>query len=124
MRVWRKAILSLILYIIVSLVTKPDAERAKYTWSGLGLFDVATQRRFVGRILALAALCAVLAVLMVKGTLAPVVCAWIAAIAIFVWFLEMALRSVKASGGSLIKEDRLWAGLLAGCAMFMMFFFY
>ena len=119
------ALLSLILYIVVSLLTKPNPEHEKYTWAGLGIFDGVAKKRFLSRLGALVAAYAALGLLMVKGTLAPTVCAWIAAIAMFAWFLEMALRANKENEGvPLVKEDRLWAGLLAACATFMMFFFY
>jgi len=42
----------------------------------------------------------------------------------FFCFLLAARQKAKAGNAPILKEDRLWAGLLAACAVFMLFSFY
>ncbi len=118
------AILSLVVMVVVSLMTRHDAEKAKLTWAGLEVFDAATQKKFFQVTGISIAVFATLAVLMVKAVLLPRLCGLVAAAWIFIVFFNMASKAAKKNGTSLVREDRLWAGLLAGCATFMMYFFY
>ena len=110
--------------VVVSLMTRHDAEKAKLTWAGLEVFDAATQKKFFQVAGISIAVFALLAVLMVKTVLPPTLCGLAAAAWIFAVFFNMASKVAKRNGTSLVREDRLWAGLLAGCATFMMYFFY
>jgi SSS family solute:Na+ symporter len=118
------AILSLVVMVVVSLMTRHDEEKAKLTWAGLEVFDTATQKKFFQVTGISIAVFAFLAVLMVKAVLPPPLCGLVAAAWIFAIFFNMASKVAKKNGTSLVREDRLWAGLLAGCATFMMYFFY
>ncbi|MCH2397712.1 MAG: hypothetical protein MK364_01280, partial [Pirellulales bacterium] len=123
--------LSAVIFVIVSLTQAPDEEKNKNTWSALG--GHAPQR--LGQLAASAAISvvvfAVLAAVMVTGSLAPAVAAWLAAL----WTLAAFLREVWRSFGEqasdktsfalfALSDDRSYAGLLAAAAMFMMYYFY
>jgi hypothetical protein len=67
---------------------------------------------------------------MVKEALPPAAAAWIAAIITCGLFWMRAFQVIKiendglVDAGGLIREDRIWAGLLAGWAIHLMFYFY
>lgn len=127
------AFISLILHVGISLMTQPDAEKSKLTWTGLGGHDPAVLKKAVAIIGISLVLFTLLAVAMVNG-LSPLVAAIIAAVWTWAMFFMSALsciKKAKASGTAdgesatvLWKEDRFWAGLLAATAIFMMFYFY
>ncbi|MFT5496354.1 MAG: SSS family solute:Na+ symporter [Kiritimatiellia bacterium] len=118
------AVLSLVVMIVVSLLTKHDAEKAKLTWQGLEIFDAATQKKFFMVCGVSIAVFAILAVLMVQKLVLPVLCGLFAGAWVFGCFFSMALKAAKKKGSSLVREDRAWAGLLGACAIFMMYYFY
>ena len=66
---------------------------------------------------------------MVKG-MSPTLCGVLAGLVSWGGFILLALSAIRreiAAGNpprKLLLEDRFWAGLLAGCATFMMFHFY
>ena len=69
-----------------------------------------------------------LAVLMTANILAPASAGILAAVWTFMMFLDSLFKvvlsaAVKGRAYSLLREDRFWAGLLASCAMFMMYYF-
>ena len=130
------AIVCAILHVGISLMVKPNEEKGKLTWIGLGVF---TQTGFTIGVVMLAvslALFGILGAMIVpwgdaeSGMLKPVVAAWIAAVWTFAWFMVAAVRGIMAdekremSFGTLLVEDRAWAGLLGACAIFMMYYFY
>ncbi len=118
------AILSLMVHIIVSLKTKSDAEKGKLTWIGLGIFTP-EQFSVLGKTLAITMLIyAVLATLVVLETLRPVHAAWIGSLWTFSCFYLSARLKASESGVAVYKEDRFWAGGLAGCAIFMLYYFF
>ncbi len=118
------AILSLLVHIIVSKRTQVDPEKGKLTWIGLEIF---TSKQFVvfGKTLATTLLIyATLASLVVLETIKPVHAAWISAIWTFLCFFLSAQVKAAEEAISVFQEDRLWAGGLAGCAVFMLFYFF
>ncbi len=122
------AVLSLLLHIGVSLATQPDKEKGRLTWVGLGIFSKQEFSYFVAKLVGCILFYAFLAALMVNGFMAPVSAASLAAGATWLVFLDnVAKMMLKAAGKgrayNLLKEDRFWGGLLAACAVFMMFYF-
>ena len=118
------AILSALVHIFVSLKTKTDPEKGKLTWTGLGIF---TPEQFTvfGKTLVITMLIyAVLATLVVLGTLKPVYAAWIGSLWTFSCFYLSARLKASENGEAVYKEDRFWAGGLAGCAIFMLYYFF
>lgn len=130
------AILALILHVTVSLLTQPDAEKGKMTWTGLGGHDAAVLKRSALGLGASLLVFAVLAVLMVVEVFPPVVCAVIGALWTWGLFILAAKRAVahadanptetgeRDAGRTILTDDRFLAGLLAAVAVFMMYYFY
>jgi SSS family solute:Na+ symporter len=118
------AILSALVHIFVSLKTKTDPKKGELTWTGLGIF---TPEQFAvfGKTLAITMLIyAVLATLVVLETLKPVHAAWIGSLWTFSCFYLSARLKASENGEAVYKEDRFWAGGLAGCAIFMLYYFF
>ncbi len=117
------AILSLILHIVVSLMTKnPSAEKnqAMHTWIGLGIFSRASFRDFAAKLGATLLIFALLGFLMWREIAAPPVAALIGSAWTWAMFISAALKNPT---GNLLKDDKFWGGLLAACAVFMLFYF-
>jgi len=118
-----------VLNVAISLLTQPNEEKAKLTWTGQGVLKPSTLRTFA-LVLGLSLLLyAVLAVLIIRGSVRPTVAALVAALWTWAAFIGATVRSLQARGERaaaivpVLKNDRFWAGLLAGCAIFMMFYF-
>lgn len=123
------ALAALVLHVVVSLNTQPDEEKARYTWTVLGGHDPSVLRRAGIKLLSTLVLYAVLALAMVDGWTPPIAAGLVAAIWTWFTFAEAAFSAVVASHVkgepiSLFAEDRFWAGLLAACAIFMMYYYY
>jgi Flp pilus assembly pilin Flp len=65
-----------------------------------------------------------LAALVALGTIKPVIGAWVGALWTFGCFYLAAQVKAKEAGNPVYKEDRFWAGGLASCAIFMMYYFF
>ncbi len=124
------ALLSLVLHIAISLATTTNDEKAKLTWVGLGIFEAAALSRAITGIVVSLVIYGVLGYLVYDATLTPTIAAWIARVWTFAAFTTAAVtasRRQAASGESVVplwRNDRVWAGLLAACAIFMMYYFY
>ena len=71
---------------------------------------------------------ALLGFLMWQEIAVPLVAALIASTWTWMMFINTGLQSLLASSSkgrvqSLIREDKFWGGLLAACAIFMLFYF-
>ena len=118
------ALLSLFVHIIVSKKTQANSEKGKLTWVGLNIFSTA-QLVVFGKTLSISlAIYAMLACLVVLETIKPVHAAWIGSIWTFTCFFHSARLKATEANVAIFKEDRFWAGGLAGCAIFMLFFFF
>jgi solute:Na+ symporter, SSS family len=124
------AVLCVIIQVIVSLLTQPDEEKSKLTWVGLGIFEASTLRLFALLCGLSLLLYAVLAIVMVGQWISPALAAWLGAGWTLAVFLLGAVRGALGEEErgrfvfALIHQDRFWAGLLAGAAVFMMYYFY
>jgi SSS family solute:Na+ symporter len=118
------AILSILVHILVSLKTQPDQEKGKLTWTGLQIFSPQELSVFVKTLLFCVAVYATLAILVVLGTISPSIAAFIGALWTFGCFYISASRKAKQACIPIYQEDRLWAGGLAGSAIFMLFYFF
>ena len=118
------AILSAIIHILVSLNTQPDKEKGKLTWTGLQIFSPQELSVFIKTLLFCLAIYATLATLVVIETISPTIAALIGSVWTFGCFYISASRKSKQAGVAVYKEDRFWAGGLAGCAIFMLFYFF
>lgn len=121
-------------HVLVSLATTPDAEKAKYTWTELGGHDPRVLKRTGAVVVLSLAIFAFLGYLVYRDRTAPPVAGAIAAVWTWAMFLSAAINAIKrakmnepeheAGATTLLKEDRFWAGLLAGAAVFMLYYFY
>ena len=109
--------------------TEPD--KSQFTWGGLGIFSAGTIPRGALLLAFTLAIYAVLAAAMVyQGQfVSPTATGLIAAAVTMGAFLRLALLAVRDQDkpltvGSLLVEDRVWAGVLASLAVFMMYYFY
>jgi hypothetical protein len=130
--VFLAAILSFLLHVGVSLCTQHDPDKAQYTWTGLGGHDPQALARSGVALAASLVIYASMGTAMAFEAVSPLVAACVASAWTFAMFLIIALRAIrKAKDGTalegsttnLLLEDRFWAGLLAACAIFMIFYF-
>jgi len=122
--------LSVLVYIVVSMMEQPDPEKSKLTWTALGGHDP-SRLRYLGLLFAGAlVLFAGLAYLTHQQILAPMLAATLACILTIVIYFHEANKKYRQQDSSLTKlqylmgSDLVYAGLLAGLAMFMMFYFF
>ena len=118
------ALLSALVHMLISLKTQPDEEKGKLTWIGLQIFSPKELSVFLKTLLFCLAIYATLATLVVLETISPTIAAWIGALWTFGCFCLSAAHKAKNSGIVIYREDRFWAGGLAGCAIFMLFYFF
>ena len=118
------ALLSAVVHVVISLKTQPDQEKGKLTWTGLQIFSVHQLSVFIKTLLFCLAIYATLATLVVLDTIPPTIAAWIAAVWTFGCFYLSAAHKAKNARISIYREDRFWAGGLAACAIFMLFYFF
>jgi SSS family solute:Na+ symporter len=126
--VFVSTILSLILHIVVSLNTQPDKAKSKLTWVGLGIFSKQEFQYFTIKLIGSMVFYAFLAILMLGGMISSKWAAILAAGWTWLMFLDNVFKMMLKAAGkgraySLLKEDRFWGGLLASCAVYMMFYF-
>tara|TARA_B100000886_G_scaffold166973_1_gene114129 strand:- start:14477 stop:16567 length:2091 start_codon:yes stop_codon:yes gene_type:complete len=118
------ALLSAQVHIVISLQTQPDEEKGKLTWIGLQIFSAKELSVFLKTLLFCLAIYATLATLVVSEIIPPAMAAFIGAIWTFFCFFLSASHKAKSVGIATYREDRFWAGGLASCAIFMLFYFF
>ena len=123
------SIIAFVLNVVVSLKTQPDKDKGKFTWTELGGHDPAVLKGAGNKLLVTLGLYLVLALLMVSEKMAPMVAGIVAGVWTWYVFAKMAFDAVKRSREegkpiSLLSEDRFWAGILAGLAIYMMYYYY
>ena len=130
--------LSSIVYVVVSLTDTPDEENSKMTWASLGGHSSAEVRKTIIGFIVTLTLYILLAVLLVKSIITPKQAAAIGSIWTFFCFLMLAKRAQKkaalaenidqqgntAVSGSLLSQDRFWAGFLCSLAVYVMYAYY
>ncbi len=120
--------LTAILYVIISYLEQPDPEKSRITWTGLGGHDPGHQKSLGLTILASVAVYALLGWLMYSGSLNQVIAACVASAWTVAAYVRQILRTSSDDSRDwiqmFVRDERMLAGLLAGCAMFMMYYFY
>lgn len=117
-------ILSALVLVGVSLSTQPDDEKSKLTWAELGGHEVGALRRLLLKIGITVGVYAILGACMVSGAFSSTAAAFIAAAWTWSVFVHHARNNARSAGPEpLLKDDRLWAGLLSACAIFMMYYY-
>ena len=114
--------------VITSLSTQPNDDKAKYTWIGLKIMRESDLQHFGMKLLGSVLIFILLAVLMTGKIISPMAAGILGAIWTFMMFLDSLFKVVLAAAAkgraySFLREDLFWAGLLASCAVFMMYYF-
>lgn len=122
--------LSVLVYIGVSMLEQPDPEKSQHTWTALGGHDPARLRHlgllFAGAVVIFAGLAYFTHIQLLTPILAA---AFACIVTIAIYFYE-ANKKYRQQDSSLTKlqylmgSDLVYAGILAGLAMFMMFYFF
>ena len=122
--------ISVLVYIGVSMLEQPDPEKSQHTWTALGGHDPARLRHlgllFAGAVVIFAGL----AYLTHIQLLTPILAATFACIVTIAIYFYEANKKYRQQDSSLTKlqylmgSDLVYAGILAGLAMFMMFYFF
>lgn len=131
-----------LVYFLVSLLSKPDAEKSKLNWTDLGGHSSTDLKHIVFLIILSILVFAVLGAAMVKGWFIPGVAASIASVwtlAVFQFHISSHRRTVATASGDagkestgsseqtvvpLLADDRFWASLLCSAAVFMHYYYY
>jgi SSS family solute:Na+ symporter len=119
---------ALLANVIASKFSQPDEGKSKFTFTGLNIIKPADLQHFGMKLIGSLLVFTMLAVLMTANILAPASAGILAAVWTFMMFLDSLFKvvlaaAIKGRAYSLLREDRFWAGLLASCAMFMMYYF-
>lgn len=120
---------SVLVMVVGSLATPHNAEKAQFTWTGLGGHSPSTLWGVFGQFVVTIVLYVILALAMLKWGFPPAVSGLIALLWTWAMFVIRPILNFKAddeSAGlvaSLVRDDRFYAGLLGGLAVFLMFFY-
>ena len=122
------AIFAVFANVVVSKMTQSDEQKSSLTFVGLGIFTEASLRSLITKATLSLLLYALLGFLMWQEIAVPLVAALIASTWTWMMFINTGLQSLltvssKGRVQSLIREDKFWGGLLAACAIFMLFYF-
>lgn len=114
------AIFAVLANVIVSKITQSDEQKSNLTFVGLGVFTKASLRALITKVMLSLLVYALLGFFMWRGIASPLVAALIGSVWTWSMFIDTAL---KGKAGSIFNDDKLWGGLLAACAVFMLFYF-
>jgi hypothetical protein len=114
------AIFATLANVIVSKMTQADEQKSSLTFVGLGVFTKASLRALIAKVMLTLLVYALLGFFMWREIASPLVAALLGAAWTWSMFIDTAL---KGKEGNLIKDDKFWGGLLAACAVFMLFYF-
>ena len=114
------AIFATLANVIVSKMTQADEGKSSLTFVGLGVFTKASLRALITKVMLSLLVYALLGFFMWREIASPLVAALIGSTWTWSMFIDTAL---KGKAGNLLKDDKFWGGLLAACAVFMLFYF-
>jgi len=114
------AIFATLANVIVSKMTQADEQKSSLTFVGLGVFTKASLRALITKVMLSLLVYALLGFFMWREIASPLVAALIGSTWTWSMFIDTAL---KGKAGNLLKDDKFWGGLLAACAVFMLFYF-
>ncbi len=117
-----------ILYVLVSFFEESDPKKGRLVWTDLGGHHPLTLRNIFMAMAVSLGVFIMLGWLMNREMIAPAVAAVVAAF----WTLGMFAGSIFVSSMSaketdemdLLRDDRVWAGILCSAAVFMLYFYY
>ncbi|MBA63747.1 MAG: hypothetical protein CMJ76_15440 [Planctomycetaceae bacterium] len=122
--------LSVLIYVVVSLMGQPNPEKSQLTWTALGGHDPARLKYLGILFTGCVAAFAILAYLTHLEVLTPLLAASLSFLITLLAYLREANKKYDPEESSLTKvqfffgSDLVYAGVLAGLAMFMMFYFF
>ncbi len=122
--------LSVVIYILVSLREKPHPEKSQLTWTALGGHDPARLKQLGILFAGCLAAYILLAILTSQNVITPVWAATLSFLLTACVYFREANRKYSQEESELTKfqyflgSDLVYAGVLAGLAMFMMFYFF
>ena len=116
------AVLATLANIIVSKMTQADEGKSSLTFVGLGVFTKVSLRALITKLMLSLLVYAVLGFFMWREIVSPLVAAFIGSAWTWLMFIDTALKA-KEYDGNPLKDDKFWGGLLAACAVFMLFYF-
>ena len=114
------AIFATLANVIVSKMTQADEGKSSLTFVGLSVFTKASLRALITKVMLSLLVYALLGFFMWREIASPLVAALIGSTWTWSMFIDTAL---KGKAGNLLKDDKFWGGLLAACAVFMLFYF-
>ena len=114
------AIFATLANVIVSKMTQVDEQKSSLTFVGLGVFTKASLRALITKVMLSLLVYALLGFFMWREIASPLVAALIGSTWTWSMFIDTALKNPT---GNLHKDDKFWGGLLAACAVFMLFYF-
>ena len=122
------AIFAVLANIIVSKMTQADEQKSSLTFVGLGVFTEASLHILITKATLSLLVYALLGFVMWQEIAAPLVAALVASTWTWLMFINTELQSLLTASAedrarNLIREDKFWGGLLAACAIFMLFYF-
>ena len=128
--------LCVLVHVVVSLLSRPDAEKSRLVWTDLGGHASGDLYRVIVALLVSLGVFALLGWAMYIEYLRPATCATLAAVWTISIICGATCRSVvrrrsdqdatnsTSLCADLLHEDRFWAGVLCGLAVFMHYYFY
>ena len=129
-RVSANVVFCIIVQIVVSLFTTQPTKKSQLTWTELGGHDPRALRHFAGRLLASLVLFGALAWAIVYASFPATYAAVLGATWTVGLGVRYAMGALRAETGAqvvtlkqIVWQDRFWAGILCGIAVFMMFYF-
>ena len=120
------AILSTITSVVVSLSTKPEPQKSKFTWTVMGGHEPGRLKKVALAIVVVIVVIVISAVLLINGVITSGQAGMAPAALVFAIFMVYVQRNGtgKLISFSTLKNDIFWAGILSAATVFMMFYFY
>jgi solute:Na+ symporter, SSS family len=124
---------SVIVHVVISLLTKPDAEKGEFTWTGKGGASASVLQSLsllIAVSIGFYAICGALMVYEILGITLAAALGAVWTLVVFQFHIRRNPRLSEPVDGSepvpvdMIHDDRNWASLLCSAAIFMHYFFY
>ncbi len=129
-RVVVSVVLCAVVQVVVSLATKPDPNKTRLTWTDLGGHQPSDLAKLSRRLIVMLVWFIVLGYAIYAGWLAPYQAGTLAAAYVVGFGIHNARGAIRRrddkvlSVAAVVGQDRFWAGLLFGIAIYMMYYFY
>jgi hypothetical protein len=121
--------LSTLAMVLASLMTPANPEKAEFTWTGLGGYSPSQLQAAFGQVFVTIVIYILLALAMLNWGFPPAVSGGIALLWTWAMFVIQPILRFRPSDETpglvimLLREDRFYAGLLGGLAVFLMYYY-